>query len=75
MLRRPLTTVQALVSGPPVAPRRPLRIASLAASHHGLERLLGRTLVSHHRGPVRGPPWTSAAHGPRIVDQVYVFSH
>jgi hypothetical protein len=51
-----------------------LHVATLVTSRRGLERPLGQAPVSRRRGPVRGPPWTSAARGPRPVDRVQPFS-
>jgi hypothetical protein len=53
------------------SPCSPLSVAPPLVSRHGPERLLGRAPMSHRRGPIRDPPWTSAAHGPRMVDRVH----
>jgi hypothetical protein len=56
-----LAVARASVSGPPIVPRRALPVATLAASHRGLERPLGRAPTSPGRWPLWGPRWN---HGP-----------
>jgi hypothetical protein len=75
-VRHLLAAVQAPVSDPPVLSRHPLCIATLAASRCGPERPLGRASVSHCRGPILGPPWTSSAvvHEPWTESTHFSFS-
>jgi hypothetical protein len=42
-----LAAIQAPVSGPPIVPRRPLRVATIVASQRGPKWPLGRAPVSH----------------------------
>jgi DNA-binding protein H-NS len=74
-VHRLLASIQAPVSGPPVTPRRPLHVATLAASRRGPKRPLGQDPVSSLANNDHGPTWAGAARGPRAIDRVHGLFH
>jgi hypothetical protein len=63
LVRHLLVVVRTPVSGPPVASRRVLPVATLAASRRGPERPLGRAPASPYCRPLWSPRWNR---GPTI---------